>query len=74
MAARLLLHDGHVVTVDKQRRVIPDGWTSIEGDAVSGLGAMADPAAAQGGDTVLRDLGIGRRARGFISRAISRTV
>jgi 5-methylthioadenosine/S-adenosylhomocysteine deaminase len=41
MAAMLLTH-GYVITVDKERRVIPDGWISIEGDSIVGLGRMTE--------------------------------
>lgn len=39
MAATLLTH-GYLVTVDEERRVIPDGWMTIEGDRITGLGPM----------------------------------
>src|SRR5262245_4388863 len=38
--ASLLLTHGYLVTVDPQRRVIPDGWIRVEGDRIAGLGAM----------------------------------
>jgi 5-methylthioadenosine/S-adenosylhomocysteine deaminase len=46
MASTLLTH-GYLVTVDSQRRVIPDGWIRIDEDAIVGIGEMAEvPAGA----------------------------
>ena len=49
----LLLNHGYVITVDAERRVIPDGWITVEGDMISGLGSMADAPLDHDGDTVL---------------------
>src|ERR1035437_7018899 len=49
----LLLNHGYVITVDAERRVIPDGWITGEGDMISGLGSMADAPLDHDGDTVL---------------------
>jgi 5-methylthioadenosine/S-adenosylhomocysteine deaminase len=38
----LLLTHGYLVTVDPQRRVIPDGWIAVEGDHITGLGPMSE--------------------------------
>jgi 5-methylthioadenosine/S-adenosylhomocysteine deaminase len=37
-----LLTHGYVVTVDEDRRVLPDGYVAIEGDSIVGVGAMGD--------------------------------
>lgn len=34
-----LLARGYLVTVDGERRVIPDGWIRVEGDAITAIGA-----------------------------------
>ena len=39
----VLLKHAYVVTVDPDRRVIPDGWILVEGDSIAGLGSMAEP-------------------------------
>ena len=41
MASTLLTH-GYLVTVDPERRVIPDGWIRVEDDRIAGLGSMED--------------------------------
>jgi 5-methylthioadenosine/S-adenosylhomocysteine deaminase len=35
-----LLTNGYVVTVDAERRVLPDGWVEIAGDSIVGVGSM----------------------------------
>ena len=40
----ILLTHAYVVTVDTDRRVIPDGWILIEGNLITGIGSCAtDP-------------------------------
>ncbi|MEI8180844.1 hypothetical protein [Aestuariivirga sp.] len=40
----ILLTHTYVVTVDTDRRVIPDGWILIEGNLIAGIGSCAtDP-------------------------------
>ena len=41
MTSTLLTH-GNIVTVDPERRVIPDGWIHVENDRIAGLGSMQD--------------------------------
>ena len=36
----VLLKHAYVVTVDRDRRVIPDGWIHVEGDSIAALGPM----------------------------------
>ena len=47
----LLIH-GYVVTVDEERRVFPDGWIEVDGDSITGVGAMVELPESQldGGD------------------------
>ncbi len=51
----LILRAGYVVTVDPDRRVIPDGWLAIDADRIAGIGSM-DELRVQSEDEVL-DLG-----------------
>ncbi len=39
--ASLLLKNAYVVTVDGQRRVLPDGWVAVEGENIADLGPMS---------------------------------
>jgi 5-methylthioadenosine/S-adenosylhomocysteine deaminase len=36
-----VLTHAYLVTVDAERRVLPDGWLRVEGDSIAGLGPMA---------------------------------
>ncbi len=40
--ASLLLTNGYLVTVDPDRRVIPNGWLAVEDDTIAALGPMED--------------------------------
>lgn len=42
MSQSLLLKNGHVITMDVDRRVLAPGWLLIEGDRISGLGPMTE--------------------------------
>jgi 5-methylthioadenosine/S-adenosylhomocysteine deaminase len=47
--AELLITHGYIVTVDEERRVFPDGWISVQGDRITGIGPMDDvPAVSPG--------------------------
>jgi 5-methylthioadenosine/S-adenosylhomocysteine deaminase len=51
--ASLLLTHGYLVTVDPERRVVPDGWIRIEGDRIAGLGPMPVPEGEAGAAEVI---------------------
>jgi 5-methylthioadenosine/S-adenosylhomocysteine deaminase len=38
----ILLKNAYVVTVDPERRVIPDGWILIEDDSIAAIGSMSE--------------------------------
>jgi 5-methylthioadenosine/S-adenosylhomocysteine deaminase len=43
----ILLEHGYIVTVDRERRVIPDGWIHVDGERIAGIGAHgSDPVPA----------------------------
>jgi 5-methylthioadenosine/S-adenosylhomocysteine deaminase len=50
--SRYLLTHGYIVTVDQTRRVFADGWVSIEGDSIIGVGDMRDVPNADGAEIV----------------------
>ncbi len=52
--ASLLLTHGYVVTVDPERRVIPDGWIRVEEDRIAGIGEMQE--IGEPGDAEVIDL------------------
>jgi 5-methylthioadenosine/S-adenosylhomocysteine deaminase len=54
-----LLTHGYVVTVDEERRVLPDGYVEVSGDSIARVGAMEDLDAAElepSGDREVVDL------------------
>ena len=48
----VLLTNAYVVTVDEDRRVIPDGWIRVEGDSIEGLGSMDELGDAAADETI----------------------
>lgn len=42
MSSTLLEH-GYIVTVDSERRVIPDGWIQVADDSIAAIGSAGDP-------------------------------
>jgi len=38
----VLLKNAYVVTVDPDRRVIPNGWIHVEGDSIAALGGTSE--------------------------------
>ena len=55
MRASLLLKNGYIVTVDPERRIIPDGWVLVGNDRIVGVGSMAHGAPTSADEVI--DLG-----------------
>jgi 5-methylthioadenosine/S-adenosylhomocysteine deaminase len=50
--ATTLLTNGYIVTVDPERRVIPNGWLRVENDSIMGLGSMDELGKTDADETI----------------------